>query len=228
MIDVLRNRKLVKVFILPHSHNDPGWLNTYEQYFYRQTKHILDNAVRKLTELPQMTFVWSEITYLAKWWKEASPIAREQFRKLVVDEKRLEIATGGWVVPDEATSSLYTLLSELTEGQQWIKNNLNTTARYSWAIDPFGHSATHAHLLKQSGMDAMVIQRLHYVWKHWLAEHKKEEFLWRPRWGDSDGSQDIPCFSLPYDLYSIKHACGPEPQVCLKFDFRSIQCKFTT
>lgn len=170
-----------------------------------------------------MTFVWSEITYLAKWWKEASPRSRSQFKHLV-NQGRLEIATGGWVVPDEATSSLYTLLSELTEGQQWVKNHLNVTPEYSWAIDPFGHSATHSHLLKASGLQGMVIQRLHYAWKHWLAEHKTGEFRWRPRW-DQGGQNDMPCLSLPYDLYSIKHACGPEPKVCLKFDFRRIECK---
>lgn len=61
------------------------------------------------------------------------------------------------------------------------------------------------------------------MWKHWLAEHKMVDFTWRPRW-DAEGDFDIPCLTLPFDLYSIKHACGPEPQVCLKFDFRSVAC----
>lgn len=64
----------------------------------------------------------------------------------------------GWVVPDEATNSLFALMAELTEGQQWVKNQLNVTAEYGWAIDPFGHSATHSHLLKSSGLKGMVIQ----------------------------------------------------------------------
>ena len=54
---------------MPHSHNDPGWLKTYEEYFFQQTSKILSNAVAKLTQHKNMTFVWSEVSFLSLWFE---------------------------------------------------------------------------------------------------------------------------------------------------------------
>lgn len=57
-----------QVIILPHSHADPGWLKTFEEYYAQQTRSILDNVAAKLTEHKNMTFIWTEIAFFALWW----------------------------------------------------------------------------------------------------------------------------------------------------------------
>ncbi len=122
---------------------------------------------------------------------------------------------------DEATNTIGTLIDEIIQGRQWTSNFLGVTPNVSWAIDPFGHSSTMPYLFNRAGIDNMVIQRLHYAWKKYLGEKQYGNFNWIQRW-DSEGDFGIRCHNAPYDIYTTKHSCGPNPLVCLKLDFRSI------
>ena len=62
--------EMLNVIIMPHSHVDPGWQKTTNEYYTDQTKHIFTNMVNKLTEHPDLAFVWAETVYFAMWWNE--------------------------------------------------------------------------------------------------------------------------------------------------------------
>lgn len=62
----------LKVFVVPHSHNDPGWVKTFDEYYYQQTKSILTNALAQLKAHPDMTFIWAEISYFSMWYESLS------------------------------------------------------------------------------------------------------------------------------------------------------------
>lgn len=93
-------------------------------------------------------------------------------------------------------------------------------------MDPFGHGATVPYLLKSSGVSGTVVQRIHYAWKQWFAKKQYGDFLWRQPW-DQNGETDLLTHNQPFDIYSIKHSCGPHPHVCLNFDFRKINGEYT-
>lgn len=159
-----QQRPPLKIVIVPHSHNDPGWLKTFVNYFQSDTRQILNLAVSKMTDFQNMTFIWSEISFLNLWWEQAHP-SRQRALKKLVEKGKLEITTGGWVMTDEANVHLYAMLDQLIEGHQWVKTNLNIVPKSGWSIDPFGHGSTVPYLLASSGFEGTIIQRIHYNWK---------------------------------------------------------------
>lgn len=205
------------VLIIPHSHNDPGWLRTLEDYFSTSTKNIFDVMLNKLAQHPDMRMVWAETVFLALWYDQASVESRISLKKLV-DNGQLDLVTGGWVMPDEASTHYYSIIDQLIEGHQWLARNLGAKPRINWSIDPFGHSGTVPYLWRLTNFDGMVIQRIHQAIKDYLGHHKRLVFHWRQIWDDK-GRHDILCHTMPYLSYDSTATCGPDTNICRKYVF---------
>ncbi|CAM0913439.1 unnamed protein product [Alopecurus aequalis] len=207
----------LKVFVAPHSHNDPGWIHTVEEYYQRQSRHILDTIVESLNKDPRRKFIWEEMSYLERWWRDAPRKKQEDFAKLVRNGQ-LEIVSGGWVMNDEANSHYFAIIEQMMEGNMWLNETIGVVPKNSWSIDPFGYSSTMAYLLRRMGFHNMLIQRTHYELKKELAMKQNLEYLWRQNW-DIEETTDIFVHMMPFYSYDIPHTCGPEPAICCQFDF---------
>jgi Glycosyl hydrolases family 38 N-terminal domain/N-acetylglucosaminyltransferase II (MGAT2)/Alpha mannosidase middle domain/Glycosyl hydrolases family 38 C-terminal domain len=222
---------VLQVFVVPHSHCDPGWIQTFDAYFQTQTSLIITTVVTALLKDPRRTFIWAEISYFSWWYEEQNAEMQQQVRTLL-EKGQLEFVTGGWVQPDEANTELYAMEVQLQEGREWITEHVGAqhVPQYGWAIDPFGYSPTAAYLWKKYNFSAMLIQRVHYEVKKELALRRHLEFFWRQTWDhgptvpDPFNQQpiqphDIFTHVMPFYSYDVPHTCGPDPAVCCQFDF---------
>jgi len=227
----------LQIFVVPHSHCDPGWIKTFDEYFRQQTTQIITTIVNALLQDARRTFIWAEISYFSWWWEEQPASMRAAVRELL-RTGQLEFVTGGWVQPDEANSELYAMEIQLQEGHDWIRSAVGAEyiPRYGWAIDPFGYSPTAAYLWKQYNFTGMLIQRVHYAVKKRLAQERHLEFYWRQTWdnattavddvnGQKVAPHDIFTHVMPFFSYDVPHTCGPDPAVCCQFDFARLPGK---
>ena len=205
------------IFIVPFSHVDPGYGMTFEQYYRLHVKGILDSMVQKLTQYPDMKFQWAEAVFLERWWRDINVNTKMQIRKLI-REGRLEIVTGGWVMPDEAITSAEGIVDQLIEGHLWVQDKLGATPVTAWSNDPFGYSGVIPYLLKSSGIQNMVILRVHQAIKATLAKMGALEFKWRP-YMKADYESDILCHVMPYTGYWIGDVCGRNKTLCKEYAF---------
>lgn len=179
----------LQIIVIPHSHNDPGWKKTYQKYFDDQTTHILSNMVDRMHKYPDMTFVWVESCFIDKWWTNQTQETKRLFKELV-ESGRLEITSGMWVAPDEASPHYFALVDQLIEGHYWVKKNLGVVPESSLNFDQFGYSATMPYLVKKAGLKHVLIKRIHRAVKELFGRENKMNFQWRQFW-DPEGKSDI-------------------------------------
>ena len=64
------------MYVVPHSHCDPGWIEPIDYYYDNKVKNILPNVVNLLDGYPHRKFAWSETSFFSKWYE-----AQDEFMK---------------------------------------------------------------------------------------------------------------------------------------------------
>ena len=153
----------INIHIIPHTHLDPGWLFTAEEYY---TVESINDIFCTITdelyedEKKEKTFVINELFYFRRWYKETSEDNHVKIKQLI-KEKRIEFVLGGFVVNDEATPSYNDIIDQIRIGQQFLLEEFNITPKTAWYIDSFGHSAGNAYIMTQLNYENLILGRLH-------------------------------------------------------------------
>ena len=95
----------VNIYFVPHSHTDPGWIDTLQKYYDREVRDILYNVFMQLSADPQKRFTWAEICYLKQFYEEMQDTDMRDIIHEVVESGQMEIVGGGWVQHDETLST---------------------------------------------------------------------------------------------------------------------------
>ncbi|KAM9251613.1 lysosomal alpha-mannosidase [Cariama cristata] len=179
---------LLNVHLVPHTHDDVGWLKTVEQYFYgvhNEVQHagvqyILDSVVAQLVADPSRRFIYAEVAFLARWWRQQDEATRRTVRQLV-EQGRLEFVGGGWCMSDEAAAHYSPAIEQLALGRRFLRREFGAcgTPRVAWQIDPFGHSRQLAAVFAQMGYDGLFVGRVDHQDKAAREQLREMELLWR-------------------------------------------------
>ncbi|KAJ3614411.1 hypothetical protein NHX12_017985 [Muraenolepis orangiensis] len=177
---------MLNVHLVPHTHDDVGWLKTVDQYYYggeslsllsvlslsgphAGVQYILDSVVEQLLQNPERRFIYVETVFFHYWWRNQPAAMQTSF------------VNGGWCMSDEATTHYSAVIDQMTLGLRFLNDTFGPCGRprVAWHIDPFGHAREHASMFAQMGYDGFFFGRLDYQDRDHRRINRDQELLWR-------------------------------------------------
>jgi len=181
------DENVLNIHVVPHTHDDVGWLKTVDQYYngWNDTiqvvsvREILTSVVEALEDNPSRTFTYVEIKFFTMWWEEQPESVRERVQKLVRETKQLTFVNGGWCMHDEAATHYIGMIDQTTLGHDFLKKTFDYVPTVGWQLDPFGHSSTQSSIMTyKMGFDALYFGRIDYQDLELRHATKECEGLW--------------------------------------------------
>ncbi|CAK8568069.1 unnamed protein product [Lathyrus sativus] len=177
----------LNVHLVPHSHDDVGWLKTVDQYYVGSNnsiqgacvQNVLDSLIPALLADENRKFIYVEQAFFQRWWTEQNEVVQKTVKQLV-NSGQLEFINGGMCMHDEASTHYIDMIDQTTLGHRFIKDEFGVTPRIGWQIDPFGHSAVQAYLLgAEVGFDSLFFGRIDYQDRAKRKGEKSLEVVWQ-------------------------------------------------
>ncbi|KAH9791608.1 alpha-mannosidase [Citrus sinensis] len=223
----------INVHLIPHSHDDVGWLKTVDQYYVGANnsirgacvQNVLDSVISALFEDKNRKFIYVEMAFFQRWWRQQSKAMKVKVKGLV-DSGQLEFINGGMCMHDEASPHYIDMIDQTTLGHWFIKDSFGKLPRVGWQIDPFGHSAVQAYLLgAELGFDSLYFARIDYQDRAKRLKEKNLEVVWRGSKSLGSSSQIFTgIFPRHYDppdgfTFEINDVSPPIQDDVLLFDY---------
>ncbi|HLH62537.1 MAG TPA: glycoside hydrolase family 38 C-terminal domain-containing protein [Ktedonobacteraceae bacterium] len=159
----------LNIIIVPHTHWDREWYQTFQQFRFRLVQTI-DSLLDILDNDPGFThFLLDGQTVVLEDYLEVQPEQEERLKKYT---RCGRIQVGPWYIqPDEFLVSGESLVRNLQRGLQQA-SEFGEPMRVGYVPDCFGHIAQLPQILQGFGIDNAVF------WRGVGAEAEKSEFYW--------------------------------------------------
>ncbi|KAL1517915.1 hypothetical protein ABEB36_001615 [Hypothenemus hampei] len=178
----------VNVHLIPHSHDDVGWVKTVDQFFYGTQSqiyaagviYIYDNVLKSVQKNKDRRFIYVESAFFWKWWQLQDAPERAALQNLV-NNGQIQFTGGGWSMNDEAATNYQSIIDQMAWGLRKLNESFGDCGRpkMGWQIDPFGHSSEMASIFAQLGFDGVILGRIDYEDKETRVKNKSMEMVWR-------------------------------------------------
>jgi len=166
------------VFLIPFSHWDTDWHETFQIYSRRADQNILA-AIQLAKEHPRFRYTLEQVLFVQHFW-DTHPESRADLKALV-QNRQITFAWGGITQPETSLAAPGVQWHNLLLGVEWIAETFGSEFIPSgaWQSDAFGNSAALPLFLAHAGITRLFLGR------------------WQQRCNPSD--QD--CQPLPHAFY---------------------------
>jgi alpha-mannosidase len=176
-----------------HAHIDVAWLWPLAETI-RKCGRTFSTALELMDHYPEYLFCQSQ-PHLYEFTKNTYPSLYKRIKEKV--KKGQWIPTGcAWVEMDCNLAGAESLVRQFLFGTRFFKDEFNYTPQCLWLPDVFGYSGALPQILKRSGMDYFLTQKISWSQFTVFPHHT---FMWE----GIDGSQVLSHF-LPTNDYNAK------------------------
>lgn len=162
----------LSVSAVGHAHIDLAWLWPIRETI-RKGARTFATALRMMELYPDYVFGASQ-PQLYDWIKERYPKLYSQI-KARVKEGRWEVQGAMWVEPDTNLSGGEALVRQILYGKRFFEREFGEEMKILWLPDVFGYSASLPQILKLSGVNYMMTQKLSW---NMYNRHPHHTFWW--------------------------------------------------
>jgi hypothetical protein len=148
-------------FLIPFSHWDTDWHDTFENYLKRTNANIR-NAMQMAKQSPRYRYTLEQVSFVQHFW-ETYPELRAELTALI-HNRQFTFAWAGLTQSDTSLAAPALQVRNWRMGRDWIAETFGEAyvPDMAWQSDAFGNSAAWPLFLKQMGLPYLFIGR----WQH--------------------------------------------------------------